>query len=124
MFVNKEMMVFKGIGLMLASLCSAAALAHAAVQQSIPAQGAHLSTPPREVNIIFNEKVEKLFTTAVLTDAAGTAVATDKSQLDAANPALLRLALPVLKPGAYIVAWTAVGRDGHRRKGHINFSVN
>jgi methionine-rich copper-binding protein CopC len=117
-------MVLRGFVLILSAMCSAGALAHAAVLQSIPNQGAHLSTPPREVNIIFNEKVEKLFTTAVLTDASGAAVATDKSQLDAANPALLRLALPVLKPGAYVVAWTAVGRDGHRRKGRINFSVN
>ncbi len=119
-----KMMVVNATVLALAAVCSTAAFAHAAVVQSIPHQGAHLSTPPREVNIVFSERVEKQFTTAVLTNAAGTTVATEKSQLDAANPALLRLALPVLKPGAYVVAWTAVGRDGHRRKGNINFSVN
>ena len=103
---------------------TSAAFAHAVVRQSSPAPGAALAASPKEVTITFNEKVEAMFTTAALKDAAGARVATAKARVDAADPATLHLPVPVLKPGKYVVSWTAVGRDGHRRTGDIRFSVN
>ncbi len=98
-------------------------MAHAVIKQSVPANGATLAVAPKEVTITFNEKVEKMFTSAVLKTAAGATIATDKATIDAANPAVVRLALPALPSGAYVVKWTAVGRDGHRRTGDIGFTV-
>lgn len=99
------------------------ALAHAVVKQSVPAKGAVLAAAPKEIVITFNEKVEKLFSTATLKTAAGETVPTDKASVDAANPAVLRLPVPVLTSGKYVVHWTAVGHDGHRLAGDIGFSV-
>lgn len=118
-------MQFKHLaGAALLAACSTGALAHAVVRQSSPAQGAILATAPEEVTITFNEKVEKLFSTATLKNAAGATVVTTKAKIDPANPSTLRLAVPALKSGKYVVNWTAVGQDGHRRTGAINFSVN
>ena len=103
---------------------TSAAFAHAVVRQSSPAAGAALATSPKEVTITFNEKVETMFSTATLKNAAGAKVPTEKVKVDAADPATLHLAVPVLKPGKYVVSWTAVGRDGHRRTGDIRFSIN
>ncbi len=99
------------------------ALSHAVVKQSVPANGALLTVAPKEVTITFNEKVEKLFTGATLHDAAGAPVPTPKAAIDPANPAMLRLSVPALKPGSYVVKWTAVGHDGHRLAGKITFSL-
>jgi methionine-rich copper-binding protein CopC len=106
-----------------ALLASVPALAHAVVKQSLPAKGAVLDAAPKEIVITFNEKVEKLFSTATLTSAAGVTVPTDKAKVDPANPAMLRLPVPALASGTYVVHWTAVGHDGHRLGGDIGFSV-
>lgn len=104
-------------------LASGGALAHALVTSSSPAQGAVLSAGPKEITITFNEKVEKLFSNATLKNAAGVKMGSAKARVDPANPALLRLPVPALVPGKYVVKWTAVGSDGHRRTGDIGFSV-
>lgn len=107
----------------LLAACSTLASAHALVTSSNPAQGASLDAAPREVTITFNEKVEKLFSSATLATAAGATLSTGKALPDPNNPAVLRLPVPVLGTGKYVVKWTAVGNDGHRRSGDIRFSV-
>lgn len=109
--------------LALVVLPAASALAHAVVKQSVPSSGAILAAAPGEVRITFNEKVEKMFTTATLKNAAGATVGTAKAALDPADPSTLRLPLPVLKAGKYSVHWTAVGGDGHRRTGELRFTI-
>lgn len=110
--------------LMLAALSASSALAHAVVKQSVPAQGAVLRAAPPEVRITFNEKVEKMFTTATVKNAAGATVSSARAALDPADPSTLRLPLPALKAGKYSVHWTAVGGDGHRRTGQLRFTIN
>ncbi len=105
-----------------AALLTGPAQGHAVIKQSVPANGAVVAAP-REVTITFNEKLEKLFTSATLHHAGGAVVTTPKATLDPANPSVLRLAAPALKPGRYVVKWTAVGRDGHRLAGKIDFTV-
>jgi len=117
------MKTLRALCLVAAAAFSSAAMAHAVIKQSVPAQGAKLAAAPKEVVITFNEKVEKMFTSATLATAAGAIITTAKATIDPANPAILRLPLPALKPGAYVVKWTAVGHDGHRRTGDIGFTV-
>ena len=111
--------------LLLAATCfSSSAMAHVVVKHSEPAQGAKLAVVPKEAVITFNEKVEKMFTTATLKTGAGAAIASAKASVDPADPTTLRLPLPALKSGAYVVTWVAVGHDGHRLSGTIGFAVN
>lgn len=107
----------------LLALSSAGAMAHAVVIKSDPARGAVLTAAPAEVTITFNEKVEKMFSSATLRNAAGATLSTSKARIDPANPALLRLAIPALGSGKYVIEWTAVGNDGHRLSGGIPFSI-
>ncbi|MES2900343.1 MAG: copper homeostasis periplasmic binding protein CopC [Pseudomonadota bacterium] len=108
---------------LLAFACAGQAMAHAVIKTSVPAQGAVLAAAPKEVTISFNEKVEAMFTSASVKNAAGATVSTHKAAIDPADPTMLRLPLPALSAGQYTVKWHAVGSDGHRRNGEIRFSV-
>lgn len=111
------------VGFAACMACTPSAQAHAVVKQSVPANGAVLDAAPKEVAITFNEKVEKMFTSATLKNASGATVKTPKGALDPANPAVFRMPLPQLASGKYVVKWTAVGTDGHRRTGDVRFTV-
>ena len=99
------------------------AAAHASLKSANPEAGATLAAAPKEIVLTFNEKIEEAFSTITLTDSQGKPVATDKAKVDAANPAILRLAAPALAAGSYSVAWAVAGHDGHRRKGEFKFTV-
>ena len=107
-----------------ASLASPQVMAHATIQLSEPAANAQLDKSPGAITLTFNEDVEPAFSSIVLQDATGKAVPDiGKAAVDATNKRLLKLDLPALKSGGYIVRWVAVGPDGHRRNGQYNFSV-
>lgn len=106
-----------------AALATPLAAAHAVLKASMPAADAVLDAAPKEISLVFNEKIEAAFSSATLKDAAGTAVITAKPRVDTANPAIMHLDVPALAAGAYKVEWVGVGRDGHRRTGAFKFSV-
>lgn len=106
-----------------AAIVSQGASAHAVVKESAPAAGATLAQSPKEIAITFNEKVEAAFSSVSVKDASGKDVASGKGRVDIANPAVLRVGLPALGAGGYIVKWAAVGHDGHRRTGEFKFTV-
>lgn len=112
-----------GTTLAAGALFSSQALAHASLTASEPAAGATVASAPKEIALTFNEKVEAAFSSITLADDGGMPVAVGKAKVDGANPAVLRLSLPTLAPGAYTVGWAAAGRDGHRRKGEFTFTV-
>ena len=115
--------IFLATSLLAATLAAPFALAHASLKQSTPEAGASLTVAPQEIVLAFNEKVEGAFSTITLSDGEGKAIGANKAKLDAANPAVLRLAVPALHAGAYTVAWAVAGHDGHRRKGDFKFTV-
>jgi len=115
--------IFLATSLLAATLAAPFALAHASLKQSTPEAGASLTVAPQEIVLTFNEKVEVAFSTITLSDGEGKAIGANKAKLDAANPAVLRLAVPALHAGAYTVAWAVAGHDGHRRKGDFKFTV-
>lgn len=95
------------------------AAAHAMLKESSPAANSTVSAP-KEVALMFNEKIEPAFSSVKVNDAGGKEVAAGKGEVDGAR---LRLALPELAPGAYAVQWVGVGNDGHRRSGQFQFTV-
>ena len=99
------------------------AWAHATLKSATPAKDAEITTAPKEIALQFNEKLEAAFSNAKLVDSAGKEVATDKATLDAADPSVMKLAVPALKAGTYKVEYVGVGHDGHRRKGDHSFTV-
>lgn len=106
-----------------ATLASPFAAAHASLKSSTPAAGATVTAAPKEITLIFNEKVEEAFSTLTLADVEGKPVAANKAKVDAANHTILRMQVPALSAGAYTVSWAVAGHDGHRRKGDFKFTV-
>lgn len=106
-----------------AALMSPLACAHPVLKSSSPPAGAAVAAAPQEITLTFSERVEEAFSTVTLADGAGKALAAGKPKADAANPAMLRMHVPVLRAGAYSVTWAVAGHDGHRAKGNFKFSV-
>jgi methionine-rich copper-binding protein CopC len=73
--------------------------------------------------LTFNEKIEQSFSSMSVIDSDGKAVSDEKAKVDTANPAVLRLPLTRMHPGAYTVKWAVAGHDGHRRTGDLTFTV-
>jgi methionine-rich copper-binding protein CopC len=98
------------------------AFAHAALKESSPAPNSTVAAP-KDITLVFNEKIEPAFSSITVNDATGKKVAGGKGEIDAANPAIVKLDMPPLAPGAYAVLWVGVGPDGHRRTGQYRFTV-
>ena len=103
-------------------LAAGAALGHAELVESSPADGASVP-PPTEVVATFSEAIVGDRSSLEVRDAAGATIA--KGGLDPADPkqVTMRVALPPLAPGTYTVRWTAVADDGHVERGTFSFQV-
>ena len=103
-------------------LCAGQAWAHAFLRSASPAVGSTVRAAPTEVAIEFTESVEPGFSTIVVQDAAGAAVATGPVHL-AGGAARLAVGVGALPAGAYTVVWHAVSTDTHRTEGRFGFTV-
>lgn len=108
----------------------AAALAHAKVVSSTPAQGATV-TNARVVTLNFNEALlpptaaASIVMTAMpgMKDHGEMVVRNFTTAWSNGNKTMtLTLAKPLAK-GTYEVRWQAAGADGHRMKGAVSFTV-
>lgn len=106
-----------------ASLASPYAAAHASLKSSSPQAGAVLAAAPKQISLTFNERVEGAFSSVTVADGQGKTIATEKAQVDQADPSVVRLDVPALSVGTYTVRWAVAGHDGHRRKGEFKFTV-
>ncbi|APO78821.1 copper resistance CopD superfamily protein (plasmid) [Rhizobium etli 8C-3] len=96
----------------------AAALAHASLIRSKPAQGAVLAAPPPIIILEFNEAVAPLALTLVAPDRSTRPLqaTADGSRLVVSNPDLEA-------HGTYLVSLRVVSEDGHPVVGTIAFSI-
>ncbi|MGF6466624.1 copper resistance CopC family protein [Paraburkholderia youngii] len=101
---------------------ASAALAHVFPQKQEPGAGASVAAPA-QVKVTFDGPLEPAFSSLSVTDASGKQVGTQKSSVDARQPAVMTLPLPRLAAGHYTVHWVAVASDGHRTHGDYGFDV-
>ena len=106
-----------------ALLWTPAVLAHAFPEEMQPGAGAKLHTPPRQVRISFDSRVEQEFSLIVVKDAGGERIS-GRTELDPVSHKTLEVSLPELAPGEYHVYWNVVSWDGHRTKGDYVFHVD
>ncbi|MGH2526504.1 MAG: copper resistance CopC family protein, partial [Actinomycetota bacterium] len=117
--------LLSGIGVVLgATWFSTPALAHAALDESDPASGEILQTPPDEIRLTFTEPPDLSLTTIGI-DAGGVPVATTgPPERVPGTEREIRLGLPELGDGVYIVTWRTVSEtDGHVTAGAFTFGV-
>lgn len=108
--------------MLLSVLSPLPALAHAAPDLQVPAENAVVS-PPAEIRLTFNEALEPAFSGISLSREGGATVPTGKAMVLEPGRRAIRLPLPALAPGVYIVNWAVVSIDGHRTKGQYRFTV-
>lgn len=107
-----------------AVLCVAsAAQAHAFLERADPKVGSVVQAAPAEVQLRFDEALEGAFSSIQVLDANGKPVDAAHARVDREKPQVLRLALPRLAPGSYVVKWRAVSVDTHATEGHYAFTV-
>jgi copper resistance protein C len=99
-----------------------AALAHVFPQKQEPGAGATVAAPT-QVKLTFDGPLEPAFSSLTVSDASGKPVSTQKSSVDAQQPAVMTVPLPALTAGHYTVHWVAVASDGHRTHGDYGFDV-
>lgn len=106
-----------------ASSAVSPALAHAKLENSEPKANSTLEAAPKLIRLQFNETLEPAFSTIKLSDAANTDIALSKTEIDKADTKAMVANVPPLRSGEYLVQWSAMTRDGHKRKGQFSFKV-
>jgi methionine-rich copper-binding protein CopC len=96
--------------------------AHSFPESEAPAAGQTLSEPPSEVSIKYDAPIEKLFAQLAVVDSSGQNLAQGAPTVSD-DGYILRVKLPRLKPGNYLVKWRVVGIDTHHTEGSYSFSV-
>ena len=97
------------------------ASAHAFLVRTQPASGARLDRAPTELVLEFTEALPSRPSVAMRTIAGRPIVGLRPIGPD--DPATVRVGLPSLGPGVYVVAWVGDAEDGHRSEGTWAFAV-
>ena len=100
-----------------------AAFAHAHLVRATPAEGGTVKSAPNEVVLIFNEKLEPAFSSAIIRNSAGKQVDKADAHVDKADRTIVRVSVPPLDPGVYTVEWRAMSSDTHKINGNFMFRV-
>jgi copper transport protein len=97
--------------------------AHALPVQYSPAQNAVLKTPPTDVQITFSEHVNPDISTIVVVNPSNQEVDNRDSQVSA-DGYTMRVSLPLLPAGTYVVFWRSHSADdGHVAGGSYLFHI-
>ncbi|PKA45547.1 copper resistance protein CopC (plasmid) [Rhizobium sullae] len=109
---------FLALAILMALFEPAAALAHASLVGSTPAQGAVIATPPRAIVFEFNEAVAPLVLTGIAPGGSSRkfSATADGTRLVVSDPDLQAL-------GTYLFSFRVISDDGHTVVGTIAFSV-
>ncbi len=101
-----------------------AALAHAVLVKSVPAQRALVVESPPRVELWFNERLEPAYSKASVTNEAGVQVDLGDVAVSAEDPRRLAISLPPLPPGRYTVSFRVLSVDGHVVEAAFTFTVH
>src|ERR1700730_10139137 len=99
------------------------ASAHAELRRTMPPAGGSVATAPMEVQASFSEPLEAAFSSVVVRDAVGKRVDKADARIDPADRSTIRVSLPPLSQGIYIVVWRAVTADTHKTEGAFIFRI-
>ena len=101
--------------------------AHAGLKSSEPAASSVLEQSPKEIVLNFGEAVEVSFGSIRLFDSNSQPVALPTPKFVEANGAIdakaIRVEIPELQPGSYLVVWRVVSADSHPVQGAFAFQI-
>jgi copper transport protein len=99
------------------------AAAHAALDRSDPAAGAHLGATPSVVRLSFTERPDPVLSRIDVVDAAGHLRQRGRPTPVAGDPRTLAVAVERLPRGSYTVRYRVIADDGHPVEGTLTFGV-
>jgi len=99
------------------------AWANAFLDHAEPAAGSSVDVPPKEIKIWFTEEPQPGLSQIQLFDHRGKLVTQDRAAVDSADPSLLSLPVPAMRPGKYRVTWRAMSVDRHMTVGTFFFTI-
>lgn len=105
------------------ALLPAAGEPHAFLLKSSPARRAVLRQAPPRVELWFNERLERAYSTASVTTEAGARVDRADASVDPTDGRRLSVSLPPLTPGGYVVRFRVLSVDGHVVEASYPFTV-
>jgi copper transport protein len=98
------------------------AFAHALLEKATPSPDSHLKSSPKEIVLVFNERLEKeLYSIKVFNDE-GDMVSKGKTEMSKEQKHL-KHDLPVLPNGSYTISYSVLSADGHPIKGSYVVSI-
>jgi copper transport protein len=102
-------------------LLATPAFAHAVLLQTLPGEGAVLTSPPKTVTLRYSEPVEASLGAVRIYDSNGNRV--DSGTINEPAPDTVQVAVPRLRDGAYVVTWRVISSDSHPVQGSFTFQV-
>jgi copper resistance protein C len=96
------------------------ASAHAILEMSEPANGAHVPAGPVTLKLRYNSRIDRQRSGLTLTGPNQSKTAL---RIDADGPPDLLTSTVTLTPGAYVVRWQVLAIDGHITRGDVGFTV-
>jgi putative copper export protein/methionine-rich copper-binding protein CopC len=113
------------LALLLLAALSTPAAAHLSLVNSEPADGAEVTTVPKEIRLRFSEPAELAFTQVELLGPDGSPVRLSDPRTAAGEPNVVVLRIEgEITPGPHSVVWRTTSADGHPVRGRIAFSVD
>ena len=105
-------------------LMGGVAAAHAVIVKSNPAADARLAKSPSEIRVSFSETPDPRGSDIAVVDASGIRKERAGVTLAEDEQNTLRVSIPTLPEGGYLVSWTARSAvDGHETKGAFGFAI-
>jgi copper transport protein len=110
-----------GLSVAFVVLLATPAFAHAVLLQTLPGEGAVLTSPPKTVTLRYSEQVEASLGAVRIYDTNANRVDSGTITKPAANT--IQVAVPRLRDGAYVVTWRVISADSHPVQGSFTFQV-
>lgn len=102
---------------------SSLVMAHATLVKSDPPRRASLSSPPKQVQLWFNEKIEGSYASVALLDSKKRSITENNPEIVLDDPKSVILNIPQIEPGQYTVQYRVMSVDGHVIESSYVFSI-
>ena len=107
----------------LVAIGASPAYAHAELETTDPQAGAVYDTAPKEVTLRYSEPVEASLGAVRLFDGRGQRLETGAPSHPDGEGRAVRVDLPGLRDGSYVVTWRVLSADSHPVRGAFTFQV-